>query len=437
MASSATVALNSASLVEMAQRTRASARLLGATPTEQRNQALAAIARSLEASASEILAANQADCEAAKVEGIPGALYARLKLDDTKLQGAIAGVRDVAKLPDPLGSVQLHRELDTGLELKRVTCPLGVLGVIFEARPDAVVQISSLAVKSGNGVILKGGKEAIRSCEALVKAIQQGLEQSGIDPAVVQLLTTREETLELLKLDQYVDLIIPRGSNSFVRFVQDNTRIPVLGHADGICHVYVDKAADIQQAIAITVDSKVQYPAACNAVETLLVHQAIATDFLLEAVTVLQTKNVELRGDARTLEILNIKPATEADWSTEYSDLILAIKIVDSLDDAIAHINTYGSRHTEAIVTENAATAATFMAQVDAAGVYHNCSTRFADGFRYGFGAEVGISTQKMPPRGPVGLEGLVTYKYQLEGNGQIVATYAGSNAKPFTHRDL
>jgi glutamate-5-semialdehyde dehydrogenase len=222
-----------------------------------------------------------------------------------------------------------------------------------------------------------------------------------------------------------------------VRFVQDNTRIPVLGHAEGICHLYVDKAADVQKAVAIAVDAKTQYPAACNAIETLLVHQAIASEFLLEAVVALQLRNVELRGDDRTLDILNITAATEADWSTEYSDLILAIKIVDTLDEAIAHINTYGSRHTDAIATENAQTAATFMAQVDAAGVFHNCSTRFADGFRYGFGAEVGISTQKMPPRGPVGLDGLVTYKYQLVGNGQVVATYAGSNAKPFTHRDL
>jgi glutamate-5-semialdehyde dehydrogenase len=286
-------------------------------------------------------------------------------------------------------------------------------------------------------VILKGGKEAIRSCEALVKAIHQGLQQAGLDPDVVQLLTTREETLELLKLDAYVDLIIPRGSNSFVRFVQENTRIPVLGHADGICHLYIDKAADIPQAIALTIDSKTQYPAACNAIETLLVHQAIAKDFLSQAVGPLQEKSVELRGDTRTLEILPIQPATEADWSTEYSDLILSIKIVDSLEDAIAHINTYGSRHTEAIVTEDEQAAATFMAQVDAAGVYHNCSTRFADGFRYGFGAEVGISTQKMPPRGPVGLEGLVTYKYQLVGNGHIAATYSGPNAKPFIHQDL
>jgi glutamate-5-semialdehyde dehydrogenase len=425
------------SLVDLARQTRESARRLAGLPTDVKNRALEAIAQALETWAPQILAANAADCQTAAAEGLPSALVARLKLDDTKLNGAISGVRDVAKLADPVGEVQIHRELDAGLVLTRVSCPLGVLGVIFEARPDAVIQISSLAIKSGNGVILKGGKEAIRSCEVLVAAIRQGLETAGIDPAVVQLLTTREETLELLKLDNYVDLIIPRGSNSFVRFVQDNTRIPVLGHADGICHLYVDKAAQIPAAIALTIDSKTHYPAACNAIETLLVHQAIAADFLLEAVAPLQRKNVELRGDDRTLEILNITRATEADWSTEYSDLILAIKIVDSLEDAIAHINTYGSRHTEAIVTENPQTAATFMAQVDAAGVYHNCSTRFADGFRYGFGAEVGISTQKMPPRGPVGLEGLVTYRYQLVGRGHIAATYTGTNAKPFTHRDL
>ncbi len=426
-----------ASLLTIAQQTRHGARTLATLPTDTRNQALEAIAQALEAASAEILAANAADCQAAKTAGLSTALYARLKLDETKLKGAIAGIRDVAKLPDPVGNVQIHRELDQGLVLTRVTCPLGVLGIIFEARPDAVVQISSLAIKSGNGVILKGGQEAIHSCEALVNAIRQGLAQTEIDPAVVQLLTTREETLALLKLDQYVDLIIPRGSNAFVRFVQDNTRIPVLGHAEGICHLYVDRAADVQKAVAIAVDAKTQYPAACNAIETLLVHQAIASEFLLEAVVALQLHNVELRGDNRTRAILNIAAATEADWSTEYSDLILAIKIVDSLDDAIAHINTYGSRHTDAIATENAQAAAIFMAQVDAAGVYHNCSTRFADGFRYGFGAEVGISTQKMPPRGPVGLDGLVTYKYQLVGHGQITATYTGANAKPFTHKDL
>ena len=425
------------SLTTLAQQTRSAARQLAVRSTESKNGAIAKIAEAIAANAAEILAANAADCEAAKAEGIVPALSARLKLDQAKLNGAIAGIRDVGKLADPVGVVQIDRELDQGLVLKRVTCPLGVLGVIFEARPDAVMQISSLAIKSGNGVILKGGKEAVRSCEALVKAIHQGLSQTEIDPSVVQLLTTREETLALLKLDQYVDLIIPRGSNSFVKFVQDNTRIPVLGHADGICHLYIDRAADIPKAIKIAIDSKTQYAAACNAIETLLVHSAIASEFLLEAAPALQAKNVELRGDERTRDILNIPAATEIDWSTEYSDLILAIKIVNSIEDAIEHITTYGSRHTEAIVTEDTEAAQYFMNQVDAAGVYHNCSTRFADGFRYGFGAEVGISTQKMPPRGPVGLEGLVTYKYRLVGNGQIAATYSGTNAKPFTHRDL
>ena len=429
--------LTRSSLLETAQHTRTSARHLATLPSEVRNRALNAIAEALTANAAEILAANQADWAAAQAAGITPALAARLKLDQTKLQGAIAGVRDVAQLPDPIGAVQIHRQLDTGLILKRITCPLGVLGVIFEARPDAVVQISSLAIKSGNGVILKGGKEAIHSCAALVRSIQQGLAQTEIDPAVVQLLTTREETLELLKLDRDVDLIIPRGSNSFVRFVQDNTRIPVLGHAEGICHLYVDKAAAVDQAVAIAVDAKTQYPAACNAIETLLVHQEIAPTFLPQVAKVMQANQVQLRGDDRSQAILSIAAATEADWAMEYSDLMLAIKVVDSLEAAIDHINTHGSRHTEAIVTADSQAAATFLAQVDAAGVYHNCSTRFADGFRYGFGAEVGISTQKMPPRGPVGLEGLVTYKYHLVGQGQIAATYAGPDAQPFNHQDL
>lgn len=424
-------------LVELAVRTRLAAQKLGILSTAEKNQAIEAVAQALEAAASEIIAANEADCRAAEAEGIAKPLYNRLKFDLTKLNSTITGLRDVAKLPDPVGVVQIHRELDQGLILKRITCPLGVLGVIFEARPEAVIQISALAIKSGNGVILKGGKEAINSCQVLVKAIRQGLSQTAINPDAVQLLTTREEILELLRLDDYVDLIIPRGSNAFVKFVQDNTRIPVLGHAEGICHIYIDKLADIKKAIAITIDAKTQYPAACNAVETLLVHRDIASEFLLEVVTALQAKNVELRGDEKTLKIVNIKPATAEDWSTEYSDLILSIKIVESLEEAIAHINTYGSGHTDAIITEDQATAKTFLNQVDAAGVFHNCSTRFADGFRYGFGAEVGISTQQMPPRGPVGLEGLVTYKYQVIGDGHIVETYSGSNAKPFTHRDL
>ncbi|MBD2667122.1 gamma-glutamyl phosphate reductase [Richelia sinica FACHB-800] len=425
-------------LTKIAQQTRAAASQLGVLSTEAKNQALEAIAQALESAKEEILQGNIADCEAALAEGIAKPLYKRLQLDEHKLRDAIVGVRDVAKLADPVGQVQIHREIDNGLILKRITCPLGVLGIIFEARPEAAIQIVSLAIKSGNGVILKGGKEALRSCEAIVKAIKQGLSQTSVHPDAVQLLTTREEILELLHLDKYVDLIIPRGSNSFVRFVQENTRIPVLGHADGICHLYVDQAADIEKAIQITVDAKTQYPAACNAIETLLVHSNIAAEFLPQVAASLQANHVELRGDERTLKILNhISSATPTDWETEYSDLILSVKIVDSLDEAISHIHTFGSRHTEAIITEDLQAAATFQALVNAAGVYHNCSTRFADGFRYGFGAEVGISTQQMPPRGPVGLEGLVTYKYQMTGDGHIVSTYTGANAKSFTHKDL
>ncbi len=428
-------------LTEIGQKTRHAAQQLASLSADAKNAAIEAVAKSLENHADEIVAANAADCEAANGQ-IASALYARLKLDATKLKGAILGVRDVGKLADPVGQIQLQRELDSGLILQRISCPVGVLGVIFEARPDAVIQIASLAIKSGNGVILKGGREAIESCTVLVKAIKAGLAQSEVNPDVVQLLTTRSETTELLKLDRYVDLIIPRGSNEFVKYVQDNTRIPVLGHADGICHLYVDSEADFDKAIAIAVDSKTQYPAACNAIETLLIHQSIAAEFLPLVISKLQAQAVEIRLDAIGHQILcagasSIAIATETDWVTEYSDLILSIKIIPDFESAITHINTYGSRHTDSIVTENLDTAKVFMNQVDAAGVFHNCSTRFADGFRYGFGAEVGISTQKMPPRGPVGLEGLITYKYQLTGDGHIAAIYTGDNAKPFLHRDF
>jgi glutamate-5-semialdehyde dehydrogenase len=424
-------------LLSIGQQTRASARKLAGLPTAERDQAIECIAQALERDAEAILAANQVDCKAAN---IPAALFARLKLDADKLAAGIAGVRDVAKLADPIGQLQIRRELDTDLILERVTCPVGVLGVIFEARPDAVIQIVSLAIKSGNGVILKGGQEALHSCTQLVKTIKAGLKASAVDPEAVQLLTTREEIRSLLELDKYVDLIIPRGSNSFVQYVQDNTKIPVLGHAEGICHLYVDEHVDLNSAVEICVDAKVQYPAACNAVETILVHQEVAADFLPPVVAALQAAGVVVKLDAASHQILGdakITMATAADWDTEYSDLIVSIGLVASLEQAIEHINTHGSRHTEGILTHDAIAAQTFMTDVDAAGVFHNCSLRFADGFRYGFGAEVGISTQKMPPRGPVGLEGLVTYKYRLHGQGQIVASYTGKNPRPFTHRDL
>ncbi len=434
-------------LVTSIQHTRTAAIALAKLPTAAKNAALEAIAIALEQNSETILAANQKDVIAATAAQLPSALIARLKLDPSKLKSMVAGVRDVIRLADPIGDRQIHRELDAGLILERLSCPLGVIGVIFEARPDAVTQIAALGIKSGNGVILKGGSEAVNSCEAIASVMRKALEKlyattedaasQAVSPHVVQLLTTRAETLAILRMDKLIDLIIPRGSNQFVRYIQDNTNIPVLGHADGICHLYVDAVADLHKAVAIAVDSKTQYPAACNAIETLLVHSSIAPQYLPLALTAFQERGVKLLGCDRTQKIIDILPATESDWSTEYSDLILSIKIVDSLEEAIAHITTYGSKHTEAIVTENQAIADIFTSDVDAAGVYHNCSTRFADGFRYGFGAEVGISTNKMPPRGPVGLEGLVTYKYRLVGNGHIVADYAGANAKSFTHRDL
>lgn len=431
------VATTSPALTETARKTRQASIALANLPLGDRNAGLIAIANALEKSKQAILAANEADCQAAEAGGLAKPLRDRLKLGDSKLAATIAGVRDVVDLPDPLGDRQVHRELDRGLILHRLTCPLGVLGIIFEARPEALIQIASLAIKSGNGVILKGGQEATRSCQILTRVIRDALATTAVDPEAVQLLTSREEIRALLDLDRYVDLIVPRGSNEFVRYIQQNTHIPVLGHADGICHLYVDRDADVEQAIALAVDAKTQYPAACNAIETLLVHQEIAAEFLPDACAELRCHQVELRGDAKTREYVEMAAAHLEDWSTEYSDLILSVKVVNSLAEAIGHINTYGSRHTEAIVTENADAARQFLSQVDAAGVFHNCSTRFADGFRYGFGAEVGISTQKLPPRGPVGLEGLVTYKYHLLGQGQIVASYSGENAKSFSHRDL
>jgi glutamate-5-semialdehyde dehydrogenase len=409
---------------------------LGRLSDQQRRQAVQAMAAALEAAAGRIVAANQADLAAAAADGLAPALVARLKLDTAKLAGAIDGVRQVAQLPDPLGVRQLHRELDAGLVLERISVPLGVLGVIFEARPDAVMQIASLAIRSGNGAMLKGGREASRSCAAILEALQEGLAKSDVDPQALELLTSREESLGLLKLDGLVDLIIPRGSNELVRFIQDNTRIPVLGHADGICHLYVDQEVDVAQALRIAVDAKTQYPAACNAIETLLLHQQSAPSFLAAALPAFAAAGVQLRGDAASQALGVSESASDNDWRSEYSDLVLSVRVVDSLDQALEHIGRYGSRHTDAICTTNPSTAETFLRSVDSAGVYVNCSTRFADGFRYGFGAEVGISTQTLPPRGPVGLEGLVTYRYLMRGDGHIAADYS-SGERSFTHRNL
>jgi len=408
---------------------------LGRCSDQERRQAVLAMADALEAEASAIVAVNAADLEAAAAADLAPSLVARLKLDASKLAGAIEGVRQVAQLPDPVGVRQMHRELDSGLVLERLSVPLGVLGVIFEARPDAVMQIASLAIRSGNGAILKGGREANRSCTAILSALRSGLAASAVSPQALELLTSREESLALLKLDGLVDLIIPRGSNELVRFIQDNTRIPVLGHADGVCHLYVDQEVDVPQAIRIALDAKTQYPAACNAIETLLIHRSSAATFLEQALPAFAEAGVELRGDAASQALGVSTAAEDSDWRTEYSDLILSVRVVDDLQQALDHIARHGSRHTECICTTNGATAETFLRSVDSAGVYHNCSTRFADGFRYGFGAEVGISTQTLPPRGPVGLEGLVTYRYLLRGDGHIAADYA-SGARSFSHRD-
>jgi len=426
----------SAELLSRAAAVRRSAMALGQLSDAARRAALGAMADALAADQEAILAANQADLDAAAADGLAEALIARLKLDAAKLSGAIEGVRQVAALADPIGVRQLHTELDAGLVLERVSVPLGVLGVIFEARPDAVMQIAALAIRSGNGALLKGGREAARSCAAIMAALKRGLAASSASADALELLTSREESLALLKLDGLVDLIIPRGSNALVRFIQDNTRIPVLGHADGICHLYIDAAADLGEALRVAIDSKTQYPAACNAIETLLLHQQIAGPFLGEAIPAFASAGVELRGDAPSMALGVSHAASDDDWSTEYSDLILAVKVVEGVDGALEHIRRYGSRHTDAICTRDGAVADRFLAAVDSAGVYLNCSTRFADGFRYGFGAEVGISTQTLPPRGPVGLEGLVTYRYRLRGQGHIAADYA-SGTRQFSHRSL
>lgn len=423
-------------LLQRAAGVRKAAMALGRCSDEQRRQAVLAMADALERHAAQIVAANQEDLQAAAADGLAVALVARLKLDASKLAAAITGVRQVADLPDPLGVRQLHRELDQGLVLERFSVPLGVLGVIFEARPDAVMQIASLAIRSGNGAILKGGREASRSCVAILAALQQGLAASAVSPDALALLTSREESLALLKLDGLVDLIIPRGSNALVRFIQDNTRIPVLGHADGVCHLYVDRDVNLEQALRIALDAKTQYPAACNAIETLLLHQDAAAAFLTLALPAFERAGVTLRGDAASQALGVLEAADDEDWRTEFSDLLLSVRVVPDLQEALEHIRRYGSRHTDAICTTNDSTAETFLRSVDSAGVYRNCSTRFADGFRYGFGAEVGISTQTLPPRGPVGLEGLVTYRYQLCGDGHIAADYA-SGLRSFTHRDL
>ena len=426
---------SAAAVREMALAARAAGYRLAAASSAAKNAALERIAANLEARRGAILAANRADLEQAAAGGVAPPLIERLGLEK-KFAGVVEGVRQLRALPDPVGAVQWRRRLDDDFELTRVAVPIGVLGVVFESRPDALVQIAALCLKSGNAAILKGGSEASRTNAALFAAIAAALDADPALAGALHLAATRAEIQSLLALDELVDLIIPRGSNELVRNIKDATRIPVLGHADGICHVYVDAAADLAMAARITLDAKTQYPAVCNAVETLLVHAAVAERFLPAAAAELRAAGVELRGDAAACALIDAAPAGEADWDAEYLDLVLAIKVVESRAAAIEFINAHGSHHTDAIVTGDAAAAGEFLARVDSATVLWNASTRFADGFRFGMGAEVGISTNRIHARGPVGLDGLVTYKYQVRGSGQVVADYE-SGARRYRFAEL
>ncbi len=415
---------------------------LSGLSTADKNEALEQIAAALIKNKEYIISQNEEDLKKAKTllesGEISQAIYDRLKLSDAKFNDMVSGVLDVKKLQDPINQPLSATKLDEGFELYKISCPIGVIGVIFEARPDVVVQISSLAIKSSNAVILKGGIEAFLTNTALVKIITDVLNSLQFPANAINFVQSREDVNKMLSMDKYIDLIIPRGSNSLVQFIQSHTKIPVLGHADGICHIYVDEEANLELATKVCLDSKIQYPAACNAVETLLINERISAQFLPDLEKVMTENNVKLKGDEKVEAILpNIETATEDDWKTEYGDKILSIKIVTDIDEAIAHINTYGSGHTDCIISDNKAAVEKFMAYVDSAGVFNNVSTRFADGFRYGLGAEVGISTNKTHARGPVGLEGLTIYKYKLFGNGQIVGEYTGANAKKFLHERI
>jgi glutamate-5-semialdehyde dehydrogenase len=425
----------------LAAAAKVASRELALLNEDSRNEALETMARGVESATEELLAANAEDMRAA--EGLPPSTMARLKLDDAKLREMSEQIRAVAQLPDPLGRSLDAIELDDsdgGLHMQKISVPLGVLAVIFEARPDAVTQIAALALKSGNAVVLKPGREVERTATVLVRVLREALTNESLNPNAISLVLARESVAELLGLHGLVDMVIPRGSKELVEFVQANTRLPVLGHAEGVCHIYVDRAADEALALRVIDDAKTDYPAACNAVETVLVHRDIAAEFVPRLALRLREHSVKLFGDATTRTLArDFAIASVTDWHTEYGELALSIGVVASLEAAIDHIHRYGSAHTEAIITDEAATAERFLREVDAASVMHNASTRFADGFRFGFGAEVGISTSKLHARGPVGLEGLTTYKYVVRGHGHAAADYraakAGQSARSFTHR--
>jgi glutamate-5-semialdehyde dehydrogenase len=430
-------------LKNKAEAARAAALVLANLKDSRKRAALKTMAAALRANADAILKANAADVAEARRAVATGkmsqAMLKRLMVDKAKIDGMAEGVESVAKLTDPVGRTLSEIEMDDGLVLEQVSCPIGVIGAIFESRPDVVPQISALCLKSGNAVILKGGSEAARTNRVLKDTLCAAAEAvPGVPAGWAQLIETRREVKNVLAMDEYIDLLVPRGSNEFVRYIQDNTRIPVLGHADGVCHVYIDKGADWNLAIAIAIDSKTQYPAACNAAETILVHKDIAAEFLPQLARALADHNVEVRGCSESRRLAKgVKAAKPSDWDAEYLDMIVSLKVVDSIETAVCHINKHGSKHTDSIVTEAKKSAEYFFRNVDSACVFLNASTRFSDGFRFGKGAEIGISTNKTHARGPVGLEGLVIYKYLLKGSGQIVDDYMGPHAKKFKHRKI
>ncbi len=433
--------MSTSDVVTEIQKAKAASIELSALPSDVKDRALSAMISALDGSRQAILEANARDLDDAKkmldAGEISGSMYKRLKIDDSKIDGMIDGIRDLLSLPDPVGEVMSALDLDDGLTLYQIRCPIGLLGMIFESRPDVVPQIMSLCLKSGNAVAFKGGREASASIRALFDILKGAAVGAGVPGDAFVLLETRSDINAILDLDRYIDLLIPRGSNEFVRYIQDNTRIPVLGHAAGICHVYVDSEADLDMAVSVALDSKVQYPAVCNAAETILVSSAVADSFVPRMVSEYAAHGVEVRGDEKVLSLCpgSAVPASDSDWDTEYGDLIVSMKVVDSITEAMDFINAHGSHHTDAIITEDVRNASVFARGVDSADVFVNASTRFADGYRFGKGAEVGISTNKIHARGPVGMEGLMIYKYVLAGHGQVVKDYVGPGCRKFAHR--
>jgi len=425
------------SIQESVKEVKAASVVLAAVETERKNSALRAIQEALLERKQEIIKANNKDLERSEKEKLDPPLLKRLKFQEDKIQGVVDGIESLIQLKDPVGETLQSTAIDEDLELYKVSCPIGVIGVIFESRPDALVQISTLCLKSGNGVLLKGGSEAKETNRILFEIIRQAAEEAEIPKGWIQLMETRDDVNVMLKMDEDIDLIIPRGSNDFVKYIMDHSNIPVLGHADGICHLYIDGEAEVEMALSIAVDSKTQYVSVCNATETLLIDRKIAKELLPSLRDRLKEKDVTIVGDEEVAAVIDVdETAGEQDWKTEYLDYKIAIKTVDGLEEAIEHINTYGSGHTDAIVTTNKSKVQKFMDLVDSGNVFWNCSTRFSDGYRYGFGAEVGISTNKIHARGPVGLDGLLIYKYKMIGHGNIVDDYE-SGKKTYRHRPL